>query len=318
MIDTDIFKPGDWIMVEDEFAIVESVFPTYYEPFDATDEDEKIGDYKHTVISYHTFCNLNGRVLSSTAQIKNLDFCKWIKPLTENERTLLESIKARKPSAFAKWEEKCKDAKDYISIDVNAERGQAPKALSKLRKATKQLPDRFTYSDLKTILDSIPELKMNTAANSENSAKDHVSFELCYILKEQEGKCLSFYKIRNFDCTQDLSTVMNFEFVFISMYQLVVLYNKERKSEELAALATKLKKAFFALVKKDFENTPLAKDFYKHCPKVIYTPEVAYSVISDFLSRNADALCAKDFIEAVRRRDAEILNLYCRQPDAEN
>ena len=27
----DTFKPGDWIMAEDEFAKVESIFPMYYE-----------------------------------------------------------------------------------------------------------------------------------------------------------------------------------------------------------------------------------------------------------------------------------------------
>lgn len=318
MKDKNIFKPGDWIMVEDEFAMVESVFPAYYEPFDKTDEEEKVGDYKHTIISYHTFCNLNGRVLSSKAQIKYLEFCEWIKPLTESQRATLESIKAKKASGFAKWEEKCKAATDYLSIDVNAQKGQARKALSKLRKAAKQLPDRFTYSDLQAILDSIPELEVNSATASESTAKDHISFELCYILKEQKGKCLSFYKIRNFDCTEDLSSVMNFEFLFASMYQLVVLYNKERNSEELTALAAKLKKTFFALVNKDFENNPLAKDFYKHSPRTVYTPEEAYSTIADFLTRNTDALCAKDFIESVGKRDKEIINLYCRQPDAEN
>lgn len=311
------FKPGQWIMVEDEFAVVESIFPVYYESFDETDEDTKVGDYKHTIISYHTFCNLNGRVLSSKAQMKYLDFCEWIKPMTEDQRALLESIKAKKAIAFTKWEGKCKDATDYISIEVEIPKGQASKVLSKLRKATKQLPDRFSYSDLQTIMDSIPEIKANSVADND-SVKDDISFELCYILKEQKGKCLSFYKIRNFDCTEDLSSVMNYELLFISMYQLVVLYNKEKNSEELTALAEKLKKTLFSLFNLDFENDPLAKDFYKHSPKTVYTPEEAYSTIADFLTRNADALCAKDFIESVRKRDKEIVNLYCRQPDAEN
>lgn len=318
MIDTYIFKPGDWVMVEDEFAVVESIFPVYYESFDETDESIKVGDYKHTIISYHTFCNLNGRVLSSKAQMKYLDFCKWIKPMTEDQRSLLENIKAKKAIAFTKWEGKCKETTDYISIDIKTQKGHASKALSKFRKSTRQLPDRFTYSDLQTILNLIPEIEANSVADSESSDKDYISFELCYILKEQKGKCLSFYKIRNFDCTEDLSSVMNFEFLFISMYQLVVLYNKEKNLEELTALATKLKKTFFALTNRDFENDPLAKDFYKHSPRTVYTPEEAYSAIADFLTRNADALCAKDFIESVRKRDKEIINLYYRQPDAEN
>lgn len=318
MIDTYIFKPGDWIIVEDAFAVVDSIFPTYYEPFDATDEDIKIGDYKHTVISYHTFCNLNGRVLSSKAQIKYLDFCEWIRAMTEDQRVLFESIKVKKSVAFAKWEEKCKDATDYVSIDVPTEKGKASEALSKFRKAIKQLPDRFTYSDLQTMLDSIPELEVSTTANSNSCDKDYISFELCYILKEQKGKCLSFYKIRNFDCTEDLSSFMNFEGVFISLYQLVVLYNKERNSEELTALAAKLKKTFFALVNREFKDNPLAKDFHKNAPKVNYSAELAYSTITDFLTRNADVLGAKDFIESARERDTEILNLYGRLLDVEN
>lgn len=318
MIDANIFKPGDWIMVEDEFAVVESIFPVYYEPFDSTEKGVKIGDYKHTIISYHTFCNQNGRVLSSKAQMKYLDYCEWIKPLTENQHALLERIKAKKTSAFAKWEEKCKDANDYLSIYVNVESGQATTALSKIRKISKHLPDRFTFSDLQAILYSIPEIKANTASNSDSDAKDYISFELCYILKEQNGKCLSFYKIRNFDCTEDFSSFINFEWVFISLYQLVVLYNKEHNSKELTTLAEKLKKTFFALVNHDFKDNPLAKDFYKKAPKVNYTPEQAYSTIVDFLSRNADTLCAKDFIEAVKKRDEIITNLYSRVLGTEN
>lgn len=314
MTDAHIFKPGDWIMVEDEFAMIESIFPAYYEAFEAKETDVKTGDYKHTIISYHPFCNLNGRVLSSKAQIKYLDFCKWIKPLTVSQRDLLESIKAKKLSAFAKWEGKCKEAKDYLTISMDTEKGQASAALSRLRKATKQLSDRFTYAELQTILDSIPEIKANTATDDGSSGTDHISFELCYILKEQQGKCLSFYKIRNFDCSEDLSSFMNFEGVFISLYQLVVLYNKEHHSEELTALTAKLKKTFFALVKHEFKDNPLAKDFYKKAPKVNYSPELAYSTIADFLTRNADALGAKEFIESVRKRDTEILSLYCRQP----
>lgn len=111
---------------------------------------------------------------------------------------------------------------------------------------------------------------------------------------------------------------MNFEGVFISLYQLVVLYNKERNSEELTALAAKLKKTFFALVNREFKDNPLAKDFHKNAPKVNYSAELAYSTITDFLTRNADVLGAKDFIESARERDTEILNLYGRLLDVEN
>lgn len=316
MVDTSIFRPGDWVMVEDEFAVIDSVFDAYFESFDALEDDVKVGDYKHTIIAYHTFCNLQGHVLSSKPKINYLDSCEWIKPLTEDQQALLNGIKAKKPVAFAKWEAKCKDAIDYISIDIPTEKGQARKALLKLRKAIKQLPDRFTYSDLQRMLDSIPEFDTESTADSESDAKDYISFELCYILKEQKGKFLFFYKIRNFDCTEDLSSFMNFEGVFVSLYQLVVLYNKEQNSEELTALAAKLKKTFFALVNHEFNANPLAKDFYEKAPKANYSPEMAYSTIADFLTRNADALGAKDFIESVSKRDKEIMNLYYRELDA--
>ena len=71
MTKTYPFKPGDWIMAEDEFAKVESIFATYYEPYDIDEADDaKVGSYNQTVISYHTFCTIRGRVCSSKAQMK--------------------------------------------------------------------------------------------------------------------------------------------------------------------------------------------------------------------------------------------------------
>lgn len=310
MTGTYSFKPGDWIMVEDEFAVVESIFPTYYEPFEISEEDDvKIGDYHQTVISYHVFCNVRGRVCSSKAQIKYLDFCDWIKPLTAEQTALLEQIKSKKAEAFAKWKAKCRDAKDYITIYVDTEKEQAPTALSKFRKAAKALPERFTFSDVQKILSSIPEIKEGTANTADND-QDCISFELCYMLKEQKAEHLSFYRIREFTCIEDFSSCTSFEFVFIAMYHLVRLYNQEVESEKLDALAERLKSASYALSHGELKKDSLAKDFFKHAPKILYRFDTAYSTMEAFFDRNSKELGVEDFTELVKKRDERIVEMF--------
>ena len=310
MTETYPFKPGDWIMDEGDFAKVESVFTLYYEPFDIAEEDNaKVGDYKYTVISYHTFCTQRGRVLSSKAQTTYLDVCDWIEPLTPEQEVLLEQIKQKKAKALAAWEAKCKEAKEYIEIYVNTEKGQAEAALSKFRKAAKALPERFTFSDVQAILRPIPEIKADTTS-TECDDKDYISFQLCYILKEQKEKHLTFYKIRNFDSFGELSVFINYEMVFVSLIHLLRLYGEENHDEEMELLADKLKQTFKALFNRDFKSDPLAKDYFKHAPKIFYTFDTAYATMEAFLERNAKKLGIEDFAELVKNKDENILRIY--------
>lgn len=306
------FKPGEWIMVEDDFARVESVFAMHCEAYDIDDEDDvKEGDYEWTVVSYHSFCNIRGRVNSSKAQIKYVDFCDWIRPLTGEERNLLERIKAKKAKAFEAWDAKCKAAKDYVQIYVGTDKGYGEVALSKFRKAARTLPERFTFADVQAKLASVPEIKANTASTVECS-EDYIYFELCYFPKEQKGGHLSFYKIREFGSRIDMSTFINFEMVFISLYQLVRLCGVENNSEELNVLADRLKKAALALSNEDAKSDALAKDFFKKAPRIFYTFDTAYSTMAAFLERNSKELGAGDLVELVKNRDEKIVELYHR------
>lgn len=310
MTETYPFKPGDWVMAENDFARVESIFPMHYEAFDINaDEDVEVGDYDQTVISYHSFCNVRGKVNSSKAQIKYFDFCDWIKPLIKEQTVILERIKEKKAKAFSEWEAKCKDAKDYVAIYVEVKKGYADAVLPKFRKAAKNLPKRFTFTDVQKILRSIPEIKADTAS-TESLNEDYIYFELCYILKEQSGSHLSFYWIREFASSTDMSTFINFEGVFISLYQLVKLYNQTNPSERLNHFADKLKEAASALFNHDFKNSPLAKDFFKNAPKIFYTFDTAYSTMSDFLMHLAKDFDVEDFAELVKSQNEDIIKLY--------
>ncbi len=304
------FKPGDWIMDEGDFAKVESVFTLYYEPFDIAGEDDaKAGDYKYTVISYHTFCTPRGRVLSSKAQTTYLDVCDWIEPLTPEQETLLEQIKLKKAEALAAWEAKCKEAKECVEIFVNTKKGEAATALSKFRKAAKVLPERFTFSDVQAILRTIPEIKADTASTDCNN-KEYINFELCYILKEQNGRCLSFDKIRNFDCFEDLPAYINYEMVYVSLYHLARLYGEETGSEKLRLLTERLAKAGKAMFDPMNRDDELAKDYFRHAPKIFYTFDKAYATIEAFLDRNSKELGVEDFAELVKNKDENILRIY--------
>lgn len=310
MTKTYPFKPGDWIMAEDEFAKVESIFATYYEPYDIEEADDaKVGSYNQTVISYQTFCTIRGRVCSSKAQMKYLDFCDWIKPLTAEQAALLEQIKSKKAKAFAEWEAKCKDAKWYVPLYVAVKKGQADTALSKFRKAAKALPERFAFSDVQARLRSIPEIEADSAS-AYDQYKDYIYFELCYTLKEQKGKHLTFCKIRAFEKSMDLSVFINYELVFVSLYHLVRLHGEETGSEKLALLAKRLKEAGKALFNQEYKNDQIAKDFFKHAPKIFYTFDTAYATMEAFLERHAKEWGVEDLAELVKNRDEDILKTY--------
>ena len=211
------FKPGDWIMDEGDFAKVESVFTLYYEPFDIAEEDDaQVGDYKYTVISYHTFCTPRGRVLSSKAQTTYLDVCDWIEPLTPEQETSLEQIKLKKAEALAAWEAKCKEAKECVEIFVNTKKGEAATAL----------------------------------------------------------------------------------------------YGEETNSEKLRLLTERLAKAGKAMFDPMNRDDKLAKDYFKHAPKIFYTFDKAYATIEAFLDRNKKELGVEDFTELVKNKDENILRIY--------
>lgn len=304
------FSSGDWIKVEDEFAIVECVVPMYLEPYDVHKEDKvSIGEYKYTAIAYHTFCTLQGKVCSSKAQVKYLDFCNWIKPVTQVELSMIEEIKSKKAKAFGTWKSKWKDANEYFTIYVQTEKGKASDALSKFRKACKALSDRFTFSDLYIIMDAIPEIKAETASTGDVGG-DYISFEVCYTLKEQKGNQLSFYKIREFDCAEDLSSFLNFEGVFISLYKLLSLYNQKHHSPKLDSVLPLLKEEFHGLFDQDFTSHPFARDFFKKAPKVNYTYDLAYSTLQSFITRNAKELDIEEFARLFCDHDDEIERLY--------
>lgn len=314
MIDNYPFKPGDWIMADDEFARVESIFPIHYEPYDiaSAGNDVAVGDYKHTVVSYHSFCDLHGRLCSYKAHIKYLDYCDWLQPLTAAQHATLQHMTACKTQALARWQAKCQPASDYVTIYVDVAQGRGEAALSLLRKAARKLPSRFTYCDhVQPMLRAIGAVEADTATTAEPD-KDYVSFELCYLLAEQDGRQLSFYKMRELDCSIGTSSspLLTYEGVFVAMYQLVRLCCRQRGCEALGPLAERLKTASFALFNRDFKSDAIANDFYKHAPKTFYTPDSAYSTIAGFLVRNAATLGIEDFARQVSGRDEQVVRLY--------
>lgn len=304
------FKPGEWIMADDEFALVECVVPIYYEQYDAEiSEDEQVGNYKHTLISYHTFCTTTGKVCSSVVQTKVLDFCNWLRPLNSEESVLLAKLIERKAKAYDKWSLKCKEPVETITLYADVESGKSKKTLTLLRKAIKTLSDTFSFKELLSLITSIPEI---TAVSTDSNTDEYISFNLSYKLKDQKSKELTFSKIGSLEreYPEDLSQMLIFDSVYIIMYQLTLLYSKEHPSEQLQSLAATLKEIGLAVFNHDFKNCPLAKDYYKKAPKVIYTPDLAYSTITDFLCRNSKSLGIESYAELFKNKDEDIIRIF--------
>lgn len=108
----------------------------------------------------------------------------------------------------------------------------------------------------------------------------------------------------------DLSVFINYELVFVSLYHLVCLHSEETGSEKLALLAKRLKEAGKALFNQEYKNDQIAKDFFKHAPKIFYTFDTAYTTMEAFLERHAKEWGVEDLAELVKNRDEDILKTY--------
>ena len=58
------------------------------------------------------------------------------------------------------------------------------------------------------------------------------------------------------------------------------------------------------------KNDQIAKDFFKHAPKIFYTFDTAYATMDTFLELHAKEWGVEDLAELVKNRDENILKTY--------
>ena len=126
------------------------------------------------------------------------------------------------------------------------------------------------------------------------------------IAADSWGRRRLFCGVKDLDCTEPeedkamLERLITFEGVFILLGQTVKMYDTQHPSAGNKELLERLGSVFNALLNHDWKACPVAKDYYRHAPKLVsYSFEQAWETITGFLERNADGLGAHAFLAAI-------------------
>ncbi len=299
------YHAGDWIWAEDEFAMVECVQKIYYEEFD--DEvaygERKVGDYKETVVAYRGFCGRRGGLKKNRARAA-FDGADWLRPVTDEELAVINKVIDNDVEAYRRWLERKAAVRDYVDVDVPVKEGTGRAELAKLKKAVKRLPPKFTFDEL--LEQAKAEGFDMKPAEGGQPDDPRVSFTLRCNVGESRGCRRLFCGVKDIDCTEPdedeaaFDRLITFEGVFILLGQTVKFYDNQHPSDDNKALLERLGHVFTALLNHDWKGCPMAKDYFKHAPKLFtFSREQVWEIITGFLERNAEELGAQAFLAAI-------------------
>lgn len=308
------YNVGDWVWTEDVFAQVECVWKVYCEEFDGSVAcgERTVGEYANTVVTLRTFCGRRGGLKKGRAWTV-YDFADWVRPVTDEERSFIEKVIAKDTGAYRQWLGHRLPVRDYVDVCVLVEEGTAREELAKLKKAVKRLPSKFTFDEL--VEQAKAEGFDMKPGEVEQPGDPCVSFTLRYNVGESCGRRRLFCGVKDLDYIEPeeendmFERLITFEGVFILLGQTVKLYDAQHPSAENKELLKRLGDVFNALLNHDWKDCPMAKDYYKHAPKLAsYSFEQAWETITGFLERNADGLGAHAFLAAINESD-EVENI---------
>lgn len=240
----------------------------------------------------------------------------WVRPVTDEERSFIEKVIAKDSKAYRQWLGRKLPVSDYVDICVPVKEGTAREELAKLKKALKRLPPKFTFDEL---LEQGKAEGFNLKiGEAEQPGDPCVSFTLRYNVGESRGRRRLFCSVKDLDYTEPkddedvFERLITFEGVFILLGQTVKMYDTQHPSAGNKELLERLGSVFNALLNHDWKACPVAKDYYRHAPKLVsYSFEQAWNTITGFLERNADGLGAHAFLAAISESD-EVENVCHR------
>ena len=304
------YNVGDWVWTEDGFAQVECVWKVYCEEFDDSVAcgERMVGEYANTVVTLRTFCGRRGGLKKGRAWTV-YDFADWVRPVTDEERSFIEKVIAKDTGACRQWLGHRLPVRDYVDVCVSVKEGTARAELAKLKKAVK----------LDELLEQGKAAGFNLKiGEAEQPGDPYVSFTLRYNVGESRGRRRLFCGVKDLDYTEPkddeavFERLITFEGVFILLGQTVKMYDTQHPSAGNKELLERLGSVFNALLNHDWKACPVAKDYYRHAPKLVsYSFEQAWNTITGFLERNADGLGAHAFLVAISESD-EVENVCHR------
>lgn len=145
----DFIKQGEWLCAPGGLAVVEKVCNLYYEEYDFIPENNKIGDYKSSMVQFKLFCDYDGHPRKRNRC--KVDNAYSFFPMTvKDKRVLQRSIKdnPEEYASFVKLLEKPQEMKGWEVLNYEIFSDTKMKAIQDLERIKNDLPPKFTFSEL--------------------------------------------------------------------------------------------------------------------------------------------------------------------------
>lgn len=151
----NLIKEGEWFCAVQGFAIAEKVYNFYFEEYDCIPKNNKVGDYKLSVVKYKLFCDFDGHLIRrNRCKIFNMSWCSPME--AKLERVLQRSIKdnPKEYASFVKLLEKPQEMKGWELLEYEISSDIKMKAIQDLERIKNDLPPKFTFPELMKVAEN--------------------------------------------------------------------------------------------------------------------------------------------------------------------
>lgn len=144
-----LIKEGEWLCAPGGLAVAEKVFNLYFEEYDRIPQNNKIGDYKLSMVQYKLFCDYDGHPRRQN-RCKVDNAYSFFPMNAKDKKVLQKSIKdnPKEYASFVKFLEKPLKAKSWEVLNYEIFSDTKMKAIQDLEKIKKDLPPKFTFPEL--------------------------------------------------------------------------------------------------------------------------------------------------------------------------
>lgn len=293
---------GDWIIIENCYAYVLATHDIYYEVFNSEVQKNSSlqGKHVHSLVAYRIYCTIKGKRINRKSSYFTYEIEDY-RMLTSNEQVFISNLLESDICEFEKWKNDSILPAVCEHIRVPVQFSSPKRTMNKFKKAIKQLPCPFTFTDLLKVCSDIKSINWNQIEDEEDSC---ISFTLSFTVGNHKDNCILFDKIKHINYTdlEENKLVMEqfftFESAFLSLARFVKEYNAVYPSEKNEVLLARLKEIWSGLFHHHWKKQPLAFDFFTHAPKEqSYSYKLAYETLLKFLQRNVQGLDCQNLID---------------------
>lgn len=293
---------GDWIIIENCYAYVLAIHDIHYEAFnhEVQESSSLQGEYVYSLVAYRIYCTIKGKRINRKPSYFTYEIEDY-RMLTSNEQMFISKLSESDLSGFDKWKESSALPSGYEHLRVPVQSSPPKSVMSKFKKAIKRLHSPFTFTDLLKACSDIPSINWKQIDEVDDY---YLSFTLSFTIGNHRENCILFDGIKHIayaDAEEDkqmLEQFFTFESAFLSLARFVKEYDSIYAPETDTGFLAHLKEIWSGLFHHNWEEQPLAFDFFTHAPKEqSYSFELAYKTVLSFLQRNVQELKCQHLVD---------------------